>query len=261
MKLTFLGAAPCMFDPGEDAPCYLLNEELLVDCGWHVTGTLRELGCDIGKIRTVLFTHLHHDHYLGLAGLLFHIAQSRCLDMAELTLAGPGEELAYVVGQTWAFMQFERFYPDLPRPRLLPLSPGDTLETPTLSVAAGLTRHPVDARAYRIAEKSTGFTLGLSGDSTRHEGSLPFFRGCSALIHDAACGWFCAEPVEQRKYGHSSLLEAAELARDAGIPLLFPVHLTRAAAEEGEARYKREFPGSPVEVRAARRGDRYVFGG
>ena len=260
MKLHFLGAAPCMFDPGEDAPCYLVNDELLIDCGWHVTGTLREIGYDFGKLKTVLFTHLHHDHYMGLAGLLFHIAQSKCLDLANLTIAGPGEDLEKVVNLAWEFMQFDRFYAGLPRPKLLPLNPGDTLDLPTLTVMTGYSRHPVEARSYKVTEKAAGFSLGFSGDTVRHEDSVPFFTGCGALIHDAACGYFCGEPIAERHYGHSSLCEAAQIAEEAGVPLLFPVHMSREAAEAAVMRYRQEFPESPVTVKTAHRFDAYEFG-
>lgn len=262
MKMTFLGASPCNFDPCGDAPCYLINEELLVDCGWHVTGTLKEIGYDFGKLKTILMTHWHHDHYLGLAGLLFHIIQTGCLPIEELTIAGPPEDLEKVFALTWDFMQFERYYKGVKKPKLLPVMPGDVLETETLSILAGNSVHPVEARRYRITEKETGTALGLSGDTSpavQPSDGADFFRGCAALVHDAACGWSCGDPAVLLRWGHSTVLDAASLAQDAGIPLLYPVHMAQDALETAVRRYAEEFPDSGVRLLAAHRGDRAEF--
>jgi ribonuclease Z len=72
--LTFLGIASAVPDAGEDTSSFLVNEELLFDCGWANVLQMRALGYDPLRVQTLFFTHCHHDHYLGLPALLFYRA-------------------------------------------------------------------------------------------------------------------------------------------------------------------------------------------
>lgn len=268
MDIRILGSTPCIHDPGDDAPCFLLNEEVLVDCGWNAIGTLRALGHDPKKIKAVVFTHMHHDHYMGLPGVLFHYLQTDPEHLENLTVAGPKEDLERVVSYAMTFLQAEKFYPGKKGPCLLPLAPGDAFETETFSVRVGESRHPVPALAFRFTDKADGAVLGIAGDTVVHPGSVPFFTGdsvsgedtpCDLLIHDSACGYVCNDPIETRRYGHSSLLEAAALAETCNIPVLLPMHMTFANTEAGASRFRAEHPDSPVEIRPVRLGDRIAL--
>ena len=42
--LTILGTGACIPQPGDDTASYLVNGEILIDTGWHVTETLRRAG-------------------------------------------------------------------------------------------------------------------------------------------------------------------------------------------------------------------------
>lgn len=66
MKLTFLGPTGSIPDSGEDSPCFLANEENLFDCGFDVCGAMRANGTLPDKIWYIFFTHMHHDHYIGI---------------------------------------------------------------------------------------------------------------------------------------------------------------------------------------------------
>src|SRR6476661_8893969 len=57
----------------------------LVDCGWDtddvleaLKSELRDLGADLGDIRTLVVTHFHFDHY-GLAGTLVRLGKLRLM--------------------------------------------------------------------------------------------------------------------------------------------------------------------------------------
>ena len=76
MKITFLGTCACDFSPrlktdlkdkfDKDArrsSALLIGESTLVDCGVHILDELRISGTDPGKIKDILVTHLHIDHY------------------------------------------------------------------------------------------------------------------------------------------------------------------------------------------------------
>lgn len=270
MELLFLGTTPCIHDRDDDAPAFLINKEVLVDCGWNAIDTLVSLGEKPENLRALLFTHMHHDHYLGLPALLFYIVQTGIFPLSSFVIAGPEEDLERVVGYAMTFLQIDTFYPGTKGPKLVPLKPGDTFDTETLSVRVGESRHPVPALAYRFTDKNDGAVLGIAGDTVVHPGSEPFFSGkafaaegdpvpCDVLVHDSAYGWYNAEPPALRRYGHSTVPEAAELAEACGIPAVYPMHLTIPKAEAFAKQYRDEHPDSPVSVIPARKGDRVTI--
>jgi ribonuclease Z len=72
LHLVFLGTAGATPTVDRGSPAILLargGERMLIDCG---EGTQRQLMRSVGlaRIGTILLTHLHGDHYLGLFGLL-----------------------------------------------------------------------------------------------------------------------------------------------------------------------------------------------
>ena len=226
MKLKFMGSTACIPDVHEDCPSFLVNEKYLFDCGWNVIGDLRETGCDVKSVRYVFFTHLHHDHYLGLATYLFYLIHSRCLPLDQLTLVGPEEDLERVMKRTADYLQMDRFYADRTMPKLLPWKPGDLLETDDVIIECARSKHPVAAFAYKITEKATGAVLCAGGDTAPIPEHVPFFAGADALIHEATLGASPSgnDPIN-RSCGHSTLFEAADMARQANVPVLFPVHM------------------------------------
>lgn len=232
MKLRFMGSTGCIPDLNEDCPSFLLNDTVLFDCGWHVTDGLRQSGRDVSRVRTLFFTHMHHDHYLGLASLLFYLAQARVYPWEELTVCGPKEQVGQIVEEACRFITLDRFFLEQKRPRIVGLEPGDTAEVEGISVSCARAGHPVPGLCYRLKEKETGTVLCTGFDTAPVEELIPFFEGCDVLIHEATLG-----PIEMkddprtRACGHSSFFEAEAVARAAGAKTLFPVHMSKKTAE------------------------------
>jgi ribonuclease BN (tRNA processing enzyme) len=65
------------------------NNHILIDCGEGTQNQLLKYGLKMHKIRTILITHLHGDHYFGLPGLLFSMALNNRQE--PLTLVGPSD--------------------------------------------------------------------------------------------------------------------------------------------------------------------------
>lgn len=61
MEVKILGNTASIPDVGKDCPCFLVNEEFLIDCGLDVLSDLRETNCDLSKIRYIIFTHMHYN--------------------------------------------------------------------------------------------------------------------------------------------------------------------------------------------------------
>src|SRR5437879_3430827 len=69
--VTFLGTAAVLPGAGQDSACFLINGRVLFDTGWYAALKMQEYGCDPLAIEHLIFTHCHHDHYMGLPALLF----------------------------------------------------------------------------------------------------------------------------------------------------------------------------------------------
>lgn len=251
MKLKFLGTTASIPDIHEDSPCFLVNDRYLFDCGFNVLGDLRETDCDIGKIDHIIFTHMHHDHYLGLASLLFYFIHSRVKDIKDLTILGPDKDVERVVSLAYSYLQLDLFYPDIERPKIIPLGESGVYETNDAVIKYGLATHPVDARCYRFISPD-GSSLAISGDTMYREDMAPLFKGANALIHDSTLG-YCEGCGNN---GHSTLCEAIRIAKMADIPMLFPVHMSVQKAEDAVNKAKEE---TNVKLIAPKRGVIYTL--
>ena len=105
-----------MPDKNNDCPCFLINGKYLVDCGYDVLNQLRKRDTDISKIDYIIFTHMHHDHYIGLAGLLFFMLQSKQKNISKLTFIGP-DTMSEVLRRTYSFLQLDKFFLDIEKPK------------------------------------------------------------------------------------------------------------------------------------------------
>lgn len=225
MNVRFLGSGACIPDVNNDCPCFLINDTYLVDCGYDALNGLRKAKKDISKIKYIIFTHMHHDHYIGLAGLLFFMLQSGQRDIGELTLIGP-ETMPEVLQRTYSFLQLDKFFSVKKFPEEIIVSAGEVFENDEIILRAGSCRHPVKAMAYTMMDKDSGKLLAFSGDTAYKEDFIGFFSGADVLIHDCTLGCSkLSEGSEARACGHSSIFEAIKLCEKAKVPVLFPMHL------------------------------------
>jgi ribonuclease Z len=253
------------------------GERMLVDCGEGVQRRLLQSVVGLADLEVILLTHVHADHFLGLPGLLktFDLRERE----APLALYGPpgtrallrvfdpiigrlsfpfqvveiepGTEITcdgYVLRAIptvhripscgWALVEGGRpgrFDVDEARRRGVPEGPlfgalqrGEDVTLPdgTVVGAAGI-----------VGEDRRGRVVVLSGDTRPCDGVLQAAIGADVLVHEAT---FLADEAERaRQTGHSTAVEAAELARDAGVGLLALTHLStrhppRAVREEAE---------------------------
>ncbi|HZJ08314.1 MAG TPA: MBL fold metallo-hydrolase, partial [Trueperaceae bacterium] len=89
------------------------------------------------------------------------------------------------------------------------------LETDDLAVCATPGDHAVPVVGLRFRDKRGAGVLVCSGDTERSAAITELARGADLLVHEAAGG----------PPGHSSALDAAEVAREAGVGKLVLVHL------------------------------------
>ena len=225
MKLVFLGTGACIPAPGDDTASYFVEGGLLIDVGWHVTETLRRCGKTPSDVQSVLFTHCHHDHVMALPALLYERFANN--SAGNLHIYGP-EAIRGVYERAERYLEVEKYWPEAQRPTLHILSDGECFETCGYEIKAIASRHAVPGFCYRVTERG-GASVGFSGDTAYFEELGEFFKGCDALVHEYSWG---ERKSEENLQKHSDIADASNVAREAGVRTLYPVHGPKALKEK-----------------------------
>ena len=237
MKVTFIGESTCIPDVGREMACFLINGRHLVDTGWYAALKMREYGFDPLALDSIILTHLHQDHYIGLPQLLFFngLRKQRKEDSPPLNIVGPAEYLERVVNAAVEFLQVYRF-PELQvNYKLVPLRPGESCELADLRLETSAASHvsgrhrPEMALVYKVTEKAGGACFAFTGDTHYHPPIAEFVKGVPLLIHDGS---------------HTAAKDAATIAKAAGVGRLLLIHYTQANSERLLKDAREVFPSS-----------------
>jgi len=240
------------------------GEVIIMDCGEGVQRRVLSESLGLGSDMTILVTHLHGDHVTGLLGLLqtMSLAQRR----KPLNIVGPAKLLKWLevtsellhIGLTFpirfsiakpgtvlrtsgfriraakASHSVEAFaykVEELGRPGVFFPAKAKALKIPEGKLWSKLQKGRAVVIEGRRIEPSQvtgpprpGRTIGYSGDTRPSKRLACFFSGCDLLIFDSTFkGSDKAKAVERK---HSTSVEAAELARDAGVRGLVLTHFS-----------------------------------
>jgi len=266
LDLVFLGTSGSVPTGKRAPSALLLRrggERLLFDCGEGTQRQLLRSAVGLIELQEVFLTHFHADHYLGLPGMLKTFAlRGR---EVPLTIYGPPglkdlfATLRRVFGKlTYPVELFEvrpgdvlargdydlATFPVAHRIESLGYAltehsrPGrfDVGTADALGVPAGPERGrlqagesvEVDGRTVRpedvLGAERPGRTIVLTGDTRASQTVVEAARGAEVLVHEAT---FLDEERERAKEtAHSTALEAAEAALEAGVSLLALTHLS-----------------------------------
>jgi ribonuclease Z len=238
------------------------GERLLFDCG---EGTQRQMQRSLGLVQVdeVYLTHFHADHFLGLPGLLktydltertapltiygprglrdlfktLHRIVGRLDFKLELVELEPGDSMALDGADLHAFavehsvraigyslVERERpgrFDPDAAK--RLGIAEGPAFAALQRGEAVAGTLGPVRPDDV-MGESRPGRRIAVTGDTAPCHATVDAARGAELLIHDASF----AEEEAQRAAdtGHSTVGQAAAVAREAGVEMLALVHIS-----------------------------------
>ena len=210
---------------GNDCTSFLVNGHALIDCGTSPVMNLLNAGVDFQKIDSVIFTHLHMDHCVGFASLVF-LFRTRKIDVSRITVFGPK-------GETEAFVERTFHYLGLPMegnsPTVVEIDedefslPGDD----GIILKSTSATHAVKGLCLRLtaSDKSVGF----SGDTFYMEKLGQFFSGVDALIHECSfdkpkTGCEQEHLDFKKRTGHSDVADAVRVASESNAKSLYLVH-------------------------------------
>ena len=230
--VTVLGSSGCKYDPGNDTASFVINNKIIVDTGWNLVDNLMGLGLEPKDFKTVLFTHLHHDHYLALPQFLFyHLCAGT--NLSDLLLIGP-HDLNIVVDLAMSFLQTSKFYKDTSYPKCMDLKTDVRFfpdKEQLLFVESEKSLHPVSGKYYRVTDLSTGKKIGFSGDTAYSPVEISFFKNCDLLFHECSLGGK-KRNGDENSYLHAAAEEAAYVAAEAGVKKLALVHYAERFKED-----------------------------
>ena len=239
--LTFLGIASAVPEAGEDTASFLINGELLFDCGWANVLQMRACKYDPLRVQTLFFTHCHHDHYLGLPALLFYRSMRDAKQ--PLTIIGPPDDLPIVVERALSFLQAERYEVMQQELNLIPLEPGQTWQSERYEIQTVRALHPVTAVCGRLTDKQSGAVIAFSGDTSPNEELTRLAQGADLLIHEASLS---PDGKLDDRWGHSRSIDAAQTALEANVKSLRLVHASARHRQESLQAAQAIFPNTQL---------------
>ncbi len=229
----------------------------LIDCGESTQMHLKDNHIHMQKISHILISHLHGDHYFGLVGLIssLHLFGRR----NPLYVYGP-PELEQIVR-----MQLEVGQTELSYPLRFVVTGRDSqqllFEDKTMEVYSFPLVHGMHTTGFLFREKPSerGETppksFAYCSDTAYTETILPYVENVDVMYHESTFLESESRLAEERF--HSTALQAARLARKAGVKHLLLGHYSAryATVQEFYDEAVSEFP----DVRTAFEGMEWVF--
>jgi ribonuclease Z len=265
LSVAFLGTGGAVPSARRSTASVLVargGERLLFDCG---EGTQRQMQRSLGLVQLdeIYLTHFHADHFLGLPGLLktYDLTDRKEL----LTIYGPPglADLFKTLGRLIGRLGFGLDLVEVKPGDRIPIEGGEIRPFPVehsvracgyamveaerpgrfdpeaakrLGVAEGpafaaLQRGETVAGSDRpvgpgdvMGEPRPGRTVVITGDTAPCKATVEAARGAELLVHDAS---FSEEEAQRAAdTGHSTVGQAAAVAREAAAKMLALVHIS-----------------------------------
>lgn len=258
LHVALCGAGGPLPDPKRSGPCvavYAGDQLFVVDAGTNGLRNLLRMRYPVGMIQAVLLTHFHSDHIDGL-GEMATIRWVNGANTQPLPVIGPEGVQQVVEGFTLAYRQDSvgrnAHHGDKVAPpsgfgmvaRPFPVPPegqlADVYDAGGVKIQALVVDHdPVKpAVGYLFTYKDR--SVLVSGDTAKSANVQKFAQGVDLLVHEALARNLVglmnetatrvgAEGLAKITFDiqdyHASPVEAAEIARDAGVGHLLYYHI------------------------------------
>ena len=240
-----LGTGASISDPHRTTTMLAFSDDahpeasLLVDCGADVLQRWQSVGGRLRDVAGLVLTHRHPDHISGLPLLMEKLWLSD--HEGDLPVCGYKETLAQATRCMEAFAPVTAGWEGMPE-----MAPHEVAQAPGATVWNDapwhITSTPVnhgDTPTFGIrATHEHGAVVAYSCDTAPCDAVVDLAQGADLLIHEANG----AGP------GHSSMVEAADIARAAGVDRLVLVHLPPGPKQEPLQAARDVFPATTLGV-------------
>ncbi len=265
IELTFLGTGATKPFIDRFTTSFALRYEgevLLFDCGEGIQIRLAQSGFSPMKIDKIFVTHFHGDHVLGIPGILYTLAKNQ--RERPLHIYGPEglrEIFYHMKRSSYGRIPFEVVLHELSPGDVVE---GESYTVRAFKVDHGeralgyvfkeadswnVDRQKMEAHGlhpspkFRLLKegktveingmvlKPEEWLIKVEGDSVAYTGDTAFsqqvisaVRGATVLVHEST---YAEEDKEDFELGHSSALDAAKVAKLAGVKKLFLIHFSQ----------------------------------
>lgn len=255
LSVLLCGTGTPLPDKSRGGPCTLIaagNRYYLVDAGIDAARNLRLWRIPLEKIAGILVTHFHSDHIAELGEMRLQTwVSGRKTPLPvygppgiERVVAGFNEAYALDAGYRTAHHGAKMLPPDavamVAKPVVFSGTTGLVLKQGGLTITAILVRHEPATPAYGYRFDFGGRSVVVSGDTVFDEDLAHAAKGADVLVHEALSpemvgelGAALAAQGQSRSAKimhdipgyHTSPVDAARIANEAGAKLLVYTHL------------------------------------
>jgi ribonuclease Z len=212
------------------------------------------------RLRVAFVTHLHSDHTVGYADLIFSPwTLGRQLPLEVYGPLGLKDMTSHLLQAYRADIDTrtnadgnQRTFPDGYKVNAHEIAAGVVYKDANVTVTAFATKHAMESYGYRFdtADRS----IVISGDTNPAQATIDACRGCDVLIHEVhTSAWLAARPEAggappgtfrrfSEKY-HTTTEQLAELANQAKPRLLILYHYNSLTPEELHADMLKRYSG------------------
>jgi ribonuclease BN (tRNA processing enzyme) len=199
-------------------------------------------GLEPTKLRVVFATHLHSDHTVGYADLIF--TPWTVGRRVPLEVYGPRGIAAMTTHLLEAYRVDietrtnpegnQRTFPQGHQVNAHEISPGVVYKDSNVTVTAFATKHAMESYGYRFDTPDR--SIVISGDTNPTQATIDACRGCDVLIHEVHTpAWLASRPATFQKFSekyHTTTPELADLASKAKPGLLILYHYNGVTPQE-----------------------------
>lgn len=215
MELKFLGKWSSHITKGERNISFVINDSIVFDFGPHSLEALLDLDVNPAKISTVLISHMHLDHYGGVAELLWY----RSINKVDSTLMilGPKGIKENTQNLLKAFNTPENWYE-----RYILKNTEYVEDRGTDFIETFKANHIIQDNGYRLDYNDK--TIFYSGDTGYSENVVRGSTDVDLLLHEMTYMDKDREIADFWK--HSTYSDVARVYEESKAKRLVPVHLT-----------------------------------
>ena len=269
-KVVLLGTGTPAATPDRSGPATAIvvnDTAYLVDFGPGVVRRASAAATSRGiaalqptRLRLAFVTHLHSDHTVGYADLIFSpwtLGRREALDV--YGPRGLKEMTTHLIEAYRVDIETrtntdgnQRTFPDGYKVNAHEIGAGVVYKDTNVTVTAFATRHAMESYGYRFDMPDR--SIVISGDTNPTQATIDACRGCDVLIHEVhTSAWLAARPEAggappgtfrrfSEKY-HTTAEQLGELAQRAKPRLLILYHYNSLSPEELQAEMMKHYAG------------------
>ena len=216
--IDFLGKWSSNTIRGERTAAIVVDRHTLIECGPHTVESLLDLKIDPVDINTVAITHMHLDHFVGIAEFLWYRAIYNSEDTP--VILGPHGLRKNIDSLIKATMTPESFQIKM-----------DVREDVNYeNIQQFRANHVIDDNGYRI-ETSDG-VLFYSGDTAYSEEVVKGSEDVDYLFHEMT--YTDLQDKEAKFWKHSTVSDVLRVFSESKAVNLVPMHLTVKSLEKSK---------------------------